>query len=305
METRETRFKEKQDTIEKKEKQEKRKKIALRIFKVFFCLFLFFVFSISYITQIGTSSFIVKEEKIVDNKLPSAFHGLKVIVFGDIHYKSTFLKKDLEKLKNDINIRKPDLIFFVGDLFQGEEKVKKKEVQEIEDFLMNLEAKLGKYAVLGETDKEDAITALETGKFQILNDQSELIYQNESDPILLIGIDSRQKVPNFDQAFSYFKEESANQSIFTITLFHHPDTLTSVLNTKEVNLAFAGHSHNGQVRLPYLPPFLIKEGAENYYDPFYQVGNTKLYITSGLGTSDYHYRIFARPTLSFFRLSTS
>ncbi len=305
METREKRFHEKQKKIVAKEKQEKRTKEIKIFLKILFGFAVFCFFFFSYILMIGTKSLIVEEKKLTFSSLPSSFHGLKIIYFSDLHYPSTFLEKEIQNLKQEIAIRKPDLIFFGGDLFATPTKVKEKDKKMIQSFLEELDATLGKYAVLGETDGEIAKNVLEAAGFQVLLDSYDLIYQKENTPILLVGIDSREKVANYEQAFSYFQQDNANQEIFTIALFHHPDTMSAIQNTKEVDLAFAAHSHRGQVRLPYLPPFQPKKRASTYYDSFYEIGKTKFYISAGLGTSGFHYRYFVRPTLSFFRLATS
>ena len=297
MNTREARFKEKQDSIIQKEKSEKRKKVAKALLFFFLILFFLFALVITYITTIGTTSLIIHEEKLTNTRLPSTFHGLKVIVFSDLHYPSTFLKKNLDDLKETINIRKPDLIFFTGDLLTDEKKVTQKQKQTIQQFLTELDANLGKYAVLGETDTEEAKELLELAQFHVLEDSYDLIYEKETSPILLIGLDTRQKVPDFNQAFAYFQQNNANQDIFTIALFHHPDTITALLDSIKVDYAFAGHSHNGQVRIPSLPPFEKREKAEVY--------STNFYISSGLGTSISPYRFFARPSIFFFRFTSS
>ncbi len=305
METRSKRFKEKQDKIIKKEKLDTRKKIAKRIFTFLLILFILFSAFIYYVLNIGTTSLLVKEKKITTERMPSAFHGLKVIVFSDLHYPTTFLEKQLQNLQKEINIRKPDLIFFVGDLIESKEKISSKQEKTIQNFLSSLEAKLGKYAVLGEEDNENTKNILTSSAFRVLEDDYDLIYQKEMSPILLIGLDSRKKVPDFEKALAYFKEENAYQDIFSIALFHHPDTITSLLQTTKVDFAFAGHSHNGQIRIPYLAPLIKKEGATTYYDPYYKIENTELYISSGLGSSNSPYRFFSRPSIFFFRFTTS
>lgn len=304
METRTKKFKGKQEKIIKEERSIKRKKRIKRMLLSLFILFTLFVFVFSYITFIGTKSLIVYEEKITTSRLPSVFHGLKVIVFSDLHYPSTFLDKDLEALEDTINIRKPDLIFFTGDLLSNEKKVSKKEQQKVQQFLNQLDAKLGKYAVLGETDNETSQNILTTAHFQVLNDQYDLIYQKEMNPILIIGLDSRQKTPHFEQALSYFNMENATQDIFSIALFHHPNVLTSLAKMKQVDFAFAGHTHQGQVTLPFInmeTPRDMNQAKKMHYT----VQDTELYISSGLGTTGSPYRFFARPSIFFFRFTTS
>ncbi len=304
MNTRESRFKEKQETIKKEEQTEKHKKLAKRILLGFFILFLCFALLMTYITTIGTTSLVIHEEKITNSRLPSSFHGLKVIVFSDLHYKSTFLKKHLENLKEEINVRKPDLIFFTGDLLNSEKALTKKDASDLQTFLNELDANLGKYAVLGETDTDEAKEMLTLANFQVLENTYDLIYQKDANPILLMGLDTRS-TPDYEKTLAYFNEANANQEIFTIALLHHPDYISMLLESKAIDYAFAGHSHNGQIRLFDLPPLKKLENAEEYYNMHYEINNTNLYISPGLGTSNNPYRFCARPSIFFFRFTTS
>ena len=70
----------------------------------------------------------------------------------------------------------------------------------------------------------------------------------------------------------------------------------------DFNLVLAGHSHNGQVRIPLAGAIYKTVGAKKYYDPEYSLGDTKMYISGGVGTSKYKVRLFDRPSISLYRL---
>ena len=90
--------------------------------------------------------------------------------------------------------------------------------------------------------------------------------------------------------------------MFTITLLHEPDSIDNILNTEHVDLALAGHSHNGQIRLPFIGALKTVNGAKKYKNEYYHIGNTDLYISGGIGTSDMKLRFFDRPSISIYRL---
>ena len=285
--------KDKQKDIDREKQAEKVKKTVKRIVITIIIIFLLVFFTFLYITKIGTVSLIINEEAIVNNKLPASFSGLKVIQFGDLHYNNNALLKDVV---NAITIRNPDLILFTGDLLSNEDltpRNRKKLVNE----LKKLDATLGKYAVLGETDNDDAISILVDCGFTILDDSNEFIYNESNEPIMLIGLNTNDKDVNYDKAFTNY-----NENTYTITIFHKPDYIDEFIEIYPVDLALAGHSHLGEIRIPYLLNLASKDHASKYINSYYEFNNTKFYITSGIGTDTYDVRINARPSINFFRL---
>ena len=89
-------------------------------------------------------------------------------------------------------------------------------------------------------------------------------------------------------------------------MVHEPDSSTDIINNhNNTDLILAGHSHNGSIRIPFANfPLERKEGAKKYNQEQYQINNTKLFISSGLGTNNsIGIRLFCRPSINFFRLS--
>ncbi len=284
--------KDKQKDIDREKHTEKVKKIVKRIVISIIIVFFLVFFTFLYITRIGTTSLIVNEEPIVNNKLPESFSGIKVIQFGDLHYSDNNLLKDVIK---SIKIRKPDLILFTGDLLSDEDLTpddRKKLVKE----LKKIDATLGKYAVLGESDNDEAISILVDCGFTILDNTNELIYNESNEPIMLVGLNTNSDTINYDGAFTNY-----NENIYTIAIFHKPDYIDNFIKTYPVDLALAGHSHLGEIRIPYLLNFASKDYASKYINSYYEFDSTKFYITSGIGTDIYDVRINARPSINFFR----
>ena len=285
--------KDKQKDIDREKQTEKVKKIVKRIVISLIIIFLLVFFTFFYITNIGTTSLIVNEEAIVNSKLPESFSGLKVIQFGDLHYSNYDL---LKEVVNAITKRNPDLILFTGDLLGNEDltpKNRKKLVKE----LKRLNSTLGKYAVLGESDNDDAISILVDCGFKVLDDSNELIYNESNEPIMLVGLNTNNDSINYDKAFTNY-----NDVTYTITIFHKPDYIDEFVEVYPVDLALAGHSHLGEIRIPYLLNLASKDHASKYINSYYKINNTEFYITSGIGTDTYDVRINARPSINFFRL---
>jgi len=302
--TREELNQQKQNKIIREEKNEKRKKLIIFGFKaslIFVGCFLMFYF---YTTYVSTSMMIVKEYRSIDEKVPTDFNGLKIIQFSDLHYGTTFFEKQLKNMVKEINSRNPDLVFFTGDLIDKNYKVSDTEIEMISKYLRNIKASLGKYAVSGEEDNDSFITILNQSNFTILNNDYEMIYNNSSTPILLVGLSSLlSNTQNIDNGFSYFNTDGYNADIYTITLVHEPDSIDGWMRKYNSNLVFAGHSHNGNIRLPFISAISKVDGAKKYDQEYYKIKNSELFISSGMGTNGPGFRLFCRPSFNFVRVS--
>lgn len=295
--------KSKRKEINRQEQKEKRIKIINSFTKVFIVLVI--IISISYIIlrYIGNYGLVVKEESLVFENLPDNFHGLKIVHFSDLHYGTVVDTKKLKEITNKINEIKPDIVVFTGDLIDRHYSPSKKEKEDIANLLTGIKAKLGKYATEGNHDKKDFSSILKDTDFIILENDYDLIYNEGFNPILITGIGSSTlNNVDIDQAFNYFKEENANQEIFTISLMHEPDNIDSILENYKIDLSLAGHSHNGQVRIPFTKALVKVEGAKKYYEAKYTINNTTLFISGGIGTSNYPFRLFNHPSINFIRL---
>ena len=186
------------------------------------------------------------------------------------------------------------------DLIYKDYKLTPKEQEAIINEFKKINASIGKYAIKGEEDKEEFNIIFNQSEFSILNNEYDLIYKDSNNPILLIGLDNKV---NINKAFKYFKEANHNSNIYTITLLHKPDTVDEIRNNYKTDLFLAGHSHNGQIRIPYLGTFLRKEGSRKYYNEHYKLDDSNLYISSGIGTNGSGIRLFTHPSINLFRLS--
>ncbi len=304
--TRSERNEEKQKEIIKEENREIRKKIVISCFKIIIIIILLSITFYLYTTYISSKIIDVKEERIINEKLPTNFNGLKIIQISDIHYGSTVFIKDIKKLVELVNERTPDLVVFTGDLINKDYKLNSKEQEKLITELKKIKTTIGKYAIMGEEDSSEFNTIMNQSNFTILNNSYDLIYKDNNTPILLIGLNNSKKNKDIDSAYEYFNQPTHNSNIYTITLLHKPDTVDEILEKyPTTDLFLAGHSHNGQINIPYIGGLVKKEGSQQYINEFYQINNSRLYISSGIGTNGNGFRLFCRPSINFFRLSSN
>jgi predicted MPP superfamily phosphohydrolase len=71
----------------------------------------------------------------------------------------------------------------------------------------------------------------------------------------------------------------------------------------KTDLAFAGHSHGGQIRLPFIGALWTPEGTGKYDAGWFQEGKAKMYVSRGLGNLILPIRFNCKPEISFIRVS--
>lgn len=276
-----------------------------KFIKILIVLFIIFIGCLLYSRFIATKGLITREYKVVSTKITDNFHGIKIVHISDIHYGSTIFEKELEKLTNEIIKLKPDIVVLTGDLI--DDNPYNKDI--IIKYLSLMPSKLGKFAVSGNHDNIDEFNdIIEKSGFVNLDDDYRLIYNKSNEPIIISGISSNYydaskldvKTEKFNNYFNNNLEDP--KPIYSILLMHEPDYVDN-LNLDNYDLILSGHSHGGQVRIPLIGKIYTPLGSKNYYDEYYKVNNTDLYISYGLGTSKVKLRLFNRPSINFYRIT--
>ena len=280
--------------MNKKEKEEVKEKKS----HIFIYILLILGLIIIYSRYIATTGIQIKEYSIISNKIPESFKGFKIVHFSDLKYGSTTDQKYLDKLINKINELKPDIIVFTGDLISSNYKVTDKEKTNIINSLNKLNPQIDTYSIRGDNDINETYNSIITQtKIVEINNLNKLLYYQSDTPIMLIGLDDNLKgKQSLEMTFNY--EEN---NYYKILLAHEPDTYDEIKD-HNIDLFLAGHSLNGQIRLPFIGSVYTPNGSKKYYDSKYKIDNTEIYISNGLGTSKLPYRLNNRPSINLYRL---
>ena len=276
---------------------EEKRKVSIR--KIFVIIFILLLLIFLWARYINTKGLKVNEYGIVNKELPSSFHGLKIVHFSDIKYGQTTNLEDIKNLVKKINKLNPDIVIFTGDLYNKNINPSEKEIKNITKQLNKIETNLYKYAVSGDSDKKnynEYKNIMEDANFILLNNSNELLYYKSKTPIKIVGLTNTKDLEDS------FKEETAEQS-FTIALLHKPDQIDEIKDYR-IDIAFAGHSLGGQLKVPFLGGIIKKTGAKKYIDSYYNVDDTELYVSSGIGTDNIKFRTFNKPSINLYRLYT-
>ncbi|MBE6138112.1 MAG: hypothetical protein E7173_00010 [Firmicutes bacterium] len=277
--------------------------------KILILIILLITGIILYSRFISTKGLTVKEYKITDSVITDNFHGFKIVHISDIHYGRTVNNKALLKIINEVNLLKPDIVVFTGDLIDKDTILTNTIINELKDNLSNIKVTVGKYAITGEDDanfNEWEIIMKDSG-FQVLKDNYTLIYKEGYSPILLAGLSSNTNNPEtlierYQPIEQYLNSDEYLNNIYKILLIHEPDFIDNI-NYSYFNLILGGHSHNGQIHIPLFGAISTPTHSKKYYGEYYKMEQTHFYISGGLGTSDYSFRFCNKPSINFYRLT--
>jgi predicted MPP superfamily phosphohydrolase len=167
--------------------------------------------------------------------------------------------------------------------------------------LSQLNAPEGVWAVLGNhdhyTDPELTTRALRRHRIEVM-DNFHTTVQRGPDAIQLSGIDDwTWNAVDWTRAFSGLKPETP-----TILLSHQPSVL-DLPQTQNVSLILSGHTHGGQLRLPFLgAPARFATRDLKYDRGLFRKGETQLYVSSGTGVIGLPLRLGVRPEIAVLRL---
>jgi hypothetical protein len=195
-------------------------------------------------------------------------------------------------------VLQPDIVLFAGDFVYSEADA----AFELSPILAQLNSKLGSFAVLGNHDhaKGAAVVrhALVRSGIEMLNNRGVTLSVGSSG-FYLAGIDSMAGgAPNVRAAFAAHRD-----NVPTLVLAHEPDTIDYYSGRAPIDLQLSGHSHGGQIRLPGLGPVILPLWGRRYPRGLYQVNNSQLFTSQGIGTVDLPVRINCPPEIAEITLT--
>ncbi|WLR53672.1 metallophosphoesterase [Mesobacillus subterraneus] len=245
----------------------------------------------------------ITRHTIKNAAVPSGFDGVRIIQFSDTHIGFQYTMEQLRQLISKINKLKPDLIVFTGDLLDDPRHFT--EQNKLISMLSKLDAPLGKFAVYGNHDHGGYGSDLykqimEQSGFTLLLNNAVNIKLLDGSSIWIAGIDDAMLgKPDLNASIANIPTNS-----YTILLSHAPDKAEEAAHFS-IQLQMSGHSHGGQIQIPFYDPLVTPPFAEKYVEGFYTVGKSEgltLYVNRGLGTTRLPFRFLSQPELAVFTL---
>ncbi|MUL39282.1 metallophosphoesterase [Gloeocapsopsis dulcis] len=262
--------------------------------------------------------------------LPAAWEGQKVAVIGDWQVgmwldNTSTIDRIVQRLVKE----RPAIALIIGDFIYSLGKNPSAEIRKAIELVRPLPASgIPTYAVLGNHDygmkAKDAppnITlatklaeSLEAVGVQVLKNeavtlvlsqnQSQTLARSDRNALLyLVGVGAHW--PNEDKPAVALAEVPDSAPRFV--MMHHPESF-ALFPASSTSIAVAGHTHGGQIRLPFTPEWswltFTKEDrvhADGWIDGYGEQGN-HLYVNRGIGFSILPIRINCPPEITLFTL---
>ena len=230
---------------------------------------------------------IVPQTFLVPN-LPEAFHGFRIAQLSDIHLEWFTEDYFLRHAVSKINALKPDLVLITGDYItnnaQGPDNRAYAAMPHCGEILHGLECPL-RYGILGNHDAEvDSAAVLDMlvthGITPLVNRHVPI--ERHGQRFWLAGLDDAEAgQPDLDLAIP----EKPDAPV--ILMCHEPDFMDFIARHRRkpmIDVVLSGHSHGGQVRMPFYGALTLPPMGQKYSLGRYRFDNTLLYVNRGLGT---------------------
>jgi predicted MPP superfamily phosphohydrolase len=240
--------------------------------------------------------------------LDPAFNGYVVAQISDLHVGSGVPLPYLRRAVDAVNAARPDLVVVTGDILDG--CAANGAAEDAAEILSALRPRDGALAVLGNHDTGAFHEGLGTDERAVrrlgvaLAEAGVDVLMNEERTLERGG--GRLRVAGFGDLWSDgfdARAFRARPGEATLALSHNPDTAPE-LARRGAGLVLCGHTHGGQVRIPFLgPPYCPVRHKELMYG-HHRLGGTQVYVNPGLGYS-HRIRLLARPELTLFRLKVN
>lgn len=247
----------------------------------------------------------VKRVEVASPRLPGGFDGLKIAQLSDLHLHR--ISRAYRTAIGVVGREHPDLIVITGDLVDRSD-----ETAACISFLSSLERAAGVPVVVvpGNWDHRafptrQSIAAwherlqAQTG-IRVLANRNVVLWRH-GERIWLVGTDD----PYFGHADLDASFEGIPDSAFALVLTHAPEAFEELSQRPAARLVLAGHTHGGQVRLPFVGAVRVPSRyGTRFAGGLYQLGDTIFYVNAGMGMSHLPVRFLCRPELTFITLKS-
>ena len=233
--------------------------------------------------------------------LPPELEGLRVGILTDLHAGDEAQYAVVRRAVRMLMAERPDLIALTGDFAADDAPG----FAEVFAALDGLSAPLGIFAVPGNHDYTVGIEAWRDAMerhptFEDLTNRHRIIDLGGV-RLCVAGVD------DFYEGRPKLRLPPSDEREFTLLLAHSPDEAERCRRAHDaVGLIVSGHTHGGQIRLPFLPaPVNSAERGDLYEEGLRRRPWTQVYTSRGLGTVHLPLRFFARPEVSVLELTSA
>ena len=248
----------------------------------------------------------IETVQLKSRRLSPAFNGIRLAQISDIHIGGWMNSERLQHVADLIVSQKPDLLLITGDFLIGHgfDEIAKQAIQDLIEILSPVAKSIPSFAILGNHDYWTNAKAVR-GMLRLSNitDLTNTVFTltREGDQLHLCGLDDiwEGKVRLNDVLNQLPSDGSA------ILLAHEPDYADISTQTGRFDLQLSGHSHGGQVVIPFYGPPILPHLGEKYPIGLYKIGDMYQYTNRGVGVARLPVRINCPPEITIFELESA
>lgn len=258
-----------------------------------------------YSSEIARHEISVVTQTIPIRQLPPAFEGLRIVQISDIHFDEYTEPAFVRRIVARVNALNPDLLLLTGDFVSYGPLPRSFGAQcapLCAEVLRGLTCPL-RYAVMGNHDTVVGVPIViealsQVGIPTLLNNY--VAIEREGQRIWLCGVaDPASSNPDLYYAVPPRPDGPV------ILMAHAPDYADTVIfhpHGHIVDLMLSGHSHGGQVRLPFVGPVILPPMGRKYVEGLFRLERMQLYVNRGIGAVGLPFRLNCPPEITVFTL---
>ena len=225
--------------------------------------------------------------------LPAAFDGFRIAHLSDLHVGSLTPRSWGMRWARAANAAAPDLAVVTGDLVTSGSAY----TREIADVLGELRAPHGVFSSMGNHDyfgeEERLVDALRGRGVKVLRNEGVVLDRGGARLWLAAIDDTWTRRDDLGRALA-----ERPDGVPTVLLAHDPNRFDQAADAG-VELVLSGHTHGGQVAVPFLARTLNAARFPYKYSlGVYERGASTLYVHPGLGTTGPPFRLGAAPEVT-------
>lgn len=247
--------------------------ISLLILFVVLCIDLFFI---------EPNILLTKSQKLEIPHWNKDLDGFKIALITDIHLGTKFVDlKKLARIVKIVNSKNPDLIVICGDLDAKSISKEKYSTTQIANILKNLKSKHGVIAVMGNHDyvPPSVVKNIYQKSNIILLENEDYYFSHNAKTLRIVGFKDLWHFKSNPIQVVGMKDKTTP----TVVLTHNPDYFPQMPNF--VSLTLSGHTHGGEIVLPFIGSFLIpSEYGQRYRNGYIIENNKHLFVSRGVAT---------------------
>ena len=263
---------------------------------LFVSILMLMVFIMCYSRYMEPERLVVKEITV---ETDMDIENCRVVFFTDTHFGELYDEKHIERIVEMINEREADIVIFGGDLLDN--YARDREILDLEYLqteLSRIEAKTGKYAVFGNHDYGGGAVRIYADfmngcGFHVLDDETVFLEE------------FNMEINGFDDYLLGQTEEDFYhiQSDYFHLIATHEPVISRLMEGSGESFILSGHTHGGQVSVPYFTKKLLPNGSDRFIKGLYDTQDigadtfARMYVSSGIGMTKYPFRFLNVPEI--------